>query len=220
MQQQRVEFWQLMQGILAKDLIFLDESGVNLALTRLMARAPKGKRARGKRPQKRGKNVSLIGAIGLQGLITQISLLGAADSLTFEAFIAQRLVPKLWAGAYVLMDNCSIHKGAAIETLIAEAGAKLLYLPPYSPDFSPIENCWSKLKDVLRSIGARTYPDLAKAIEAAFDQISLKDIQSWFTHCCYCTSLGRETLYQFSKFQRPIKSLKRRRTRLKFRIPN
>ena len=179
-----------MQGLLAKDLIFLDESGVNLALTRLMARAPKGKRARGKRPQKRGKNVSLIGALALQGLLTQISLLGAADSLTFEAFLAQRLVPKLWAGAYVLMDNCSIHKGAAIETLIAAAGAKLLYLPPYSPDFSPIENCWSKLKNVLRSSGARTYPDLATAIEAAFDQISLKDSQSWFTHCCYCTSLA------------------------------
>ena len=188
MQQQRVAFWQLMQGVLAKDLIFLDESGVNLALTRLLARAPKGKRARGKRPQKRGKNVSLIGAIGLQGVLTQTSLLGATDSLTFEAFIAQRLVPKLWAGAYVLMDNCSIHKGAAIETLIAEAGAKLLYLPPYSPDFSPIENCWSKLKNVLRSIGARTYPDLAKAIETAFAQVSLQDIQSWFIHCCYCTS--------------------------------
>jgi transposase len=188
-QQQRVEFWQLVQGILAKDLIFLDESGVNLALTRLFARAPKGKRARGKRPQKRGKNVSLIGAIGFQGLLTQISLLGAADGLTFEAFIAQRLVPKLWPGACVLMDNCSIHKGKAIETLIAAAGAKLLYLPPYSPDFSPIENCWSKLKSVLRAIGARTYPDLAQAIETAFAKVSLEDIRSWFTHCCYCTSL-------------------------------
>ena len=188
MQQQRVEFWQRVQGILAKDLIFLDESGVNLALTRLFARAPKGKRARGKRPQKRGKNVSLIGAIGFHGLLTQISLLGATDGLTFEAFIAQRLVPKLWPGAVVLMDNCSIHKGEAIEALITAAGAKLLYLPPYSPDFSPIENCWSKLKSVLRSIGARTYPDLAQAIETAFAKVSLEDVRGWFTHCCYCTS--------------------------------
>lgn len=188
MQQQRVEFWQLMQGILAKDLIFIDESGINLALTRLFARAPKGKRARGTRPQKRGKNVSLIGAIGLNGLITQVSLFGSTDGLTFEAFIAQRLVPKLWSGACVLMDNCSIHKGEEIEALIAKAGAKLIYLPPYSPDFSPIENCWSKIKSVLRSIGARNYPDLAKAIEEAFDKLSLKDIQNWFTHCCYCTS--------------------------------
>ena len=148
-----------MQGILAKNLIFIDESGINLALSRLFARAPKGKRARGTRPQKRGKNVSLIGAIGLNGLITQVSLFGSTDGLTFEAFIAQRLVPKLWSGACVLMDNCSIHKGEEIEALIAKAGAKLIYLPPYSPDFSPIENCWSKIKSVLRSIGARNYPD-------------------------------------------------------------
>ena len=188
MQQDRVQFWQLVGSILAKNLIFIDESGINLALTRLYARAPRGKRAYGKRPQKRGKNVSLIGAIGFNGLITQVSLLGATDGLSFEAFIAQRLVPKLWAGAWVLMDNASIHKGAEIEALITAAGAKLVYLPPYSPDFSPIENCWSKIKSVLRSMGARTYPDLVKAIEQAFEQVSLDDIRGWFTHCCYCTS--------------------------------
>lgn len=189
MQQQRLEFWSLIQGVLAKNLIFIDESGVNLGLTRLFARSPLGQRARGARPQKRGKNVSLIGALGFNGLITQVSLLGSTDSLTFEAFIAQRLVPKLWSGACVLMDNCSIHKPEAIEALITQAGAKLIYLPPYSPDFSPIENCWSKLKSVLRSIGARNYPDLVKAIECAFDKVSLDDIRGWFTHCCYCTSL-------------------------------
>jgi len=86
------------------------------------------------------------------------------------------------------MDNCSIHLGEEIEAWIAEAGAHLIYLPPYSPDFSPIENCWSKIKNILRSIGARTYPDLAKAIEEAFDKVSLEDLRGWFTHCCYCTS--------------------------------
>ena len=150
----------------------------------------------------RGKNVSLISAIGLKGVITQISLIGATDGLTFEAFISQKLVPQLWEGAYVIMDNCSIHKSQEIEALIQAAGANLIYLPPYSPDFSPIENCWSKIKSILRSLGARNYPDLAKAIEAArsvrggvlplgtsfFKRVSLKDIQSWFTHCCYCTS--------------------------------
>jgi len=188
-QQQRFEFWQLITGILAKDLIFIDESGINLALTRLFARSPQGQRAGGKRPHKRGKNVSLIGAIGLGGLITQVSLLGTTDGLTFEAFISQKLVPRLLPGACVLMDNCSIHKGKEIEALITAAGAKLIYLPPYSPDFSPIENCWSKIKSLLRSIGARNYPDLAKAIEQAFSQVSLDDIRGWFTHCCYCTSL-------------------------------
>lgn len=188
MQQQRLEFWTLLQGVLAKNLIFIDESGVNLALTRLFARSPLGQRAPGARPHKRGKNVSMIGALGLNGLLTQVSLVGSTDSLTFEAFIAQKLVPKLWPGACVLMDNCSIHKGAEIEVLITQAGAKLIYLPPYSPDFSPIENCWSKIKNLLRSIGARNYPDLSKAIDAAFAKVSLEDIQSWFTHCCYCTS--------------------------------
>lgn len=188
MQSLRVEFWQLVQGILAKDLIFIDESGVNLSLVRLFARAPKGQRAYGQRPQKRGRNVSVIGAVALNGVITQLSLLGGTDSLTFEAFVAQKLVPKLWPGACVIMDNCSIHKGEEIEALIQGAGARLLYLPPYSPEFSPIENCWSKIKSLLRSMGARSYPDLAQAIKEAFAQVSLEDIHGWFTHCCYCTS--------------------------------
>ena len=185
----RVKFWLEMQAISPENLIFVDEAGVNLSLIRRLARAPKGKRAHSSRPQKRSKNVSVIGAIGLKGVISKYSLVGATDGLTFEAFISQKLVPHLWEGAYVVMDNCSIHKGKEIERLIEMAGAKLIYLPPYSPDFSPIENCWSKIKSILRSIGARSYPDLAEAIETAFNKVSLNDIRNWFTHCCYCTSL-------------------------------
>lgn len=121
-------------------------------------------------------------------MISQYSILGATDGLTFEAYIS-RLVTQLSKGDYVIMDNCSIHKGEEIEKIIEAAGAKLIYLPPYSPDFSPIENCWSKVKNILRSIGARSYPDLAKAIETAFKQVSLNDIYNWYTHCCYCTSI-------------------------------
>ncbi|WP_242051428.1 IS630 family transposase [Nostoc sp. FACHB-280] len=185
----RVQFWLQLQGIPAENLIFIDEAGANLSLIRHSARSKKGKRAHGQRPQKRCKNVSIIGALALKGVISQYSILGATDGLTFEAYISQKLVPRLWAGAYVIIDNCSIHKGAEIEKIIQSAGAKLIYLPPYSPDFSPIENCWSKIKNLLRSIGARSYPDLAKAIETAFSQITLNDIHNWFTHCCYCTSL-------------------------------
>jgi transposase len=179
----------LVKGILAKDLVFIDESGVNLALTRLHARSPKGSRAHGKRPQKRGRNVSLIGALGFKGLLAEAKIMGAVDGLTFEAFIARRLVPKLWEGACIIMDNCSIHLDKDIENLINEAGARLIYLPPYSPDFSPIENCWSKIKSILRSLEARTYVELEEAIEKAFDDVSLEDIKNWFTNCCYCTSL-------------------------------
>jgi hypothetical protein len=128
----------MLQGILAQNLIFLDESGVNLALTRLNARSAKGSRAHGKRPQKRGKNVSIIGAIGLKGVVASANIMGAVDGLTFEAFISQRLVPQLWEGACVIMDNCSIHLGKEIHELISQAGARLIYLPPYSPEFSPI----------------------------------------------------------------------------------
>ncbi len=121
-------------------------------------------------------------------MVTNISLMGAIDSLTFEAFVARKLVPNLWPGACVILDNCSIHLNATIESLIQAAGATLIYLPPYSPDFSPIENCFSKIKLILRSLEARTYPDLANAIEEAFKQVTLEDIKGWFTHCCYCTS--------------------------------
>lgn len=162
---------------------------MNLALSRLFARSPQGQRAYGERPMNRGKNVSIIGAISWNKILATSSILGGVDALTFEAFVSQKLVPQLWEGAWVIMDNCSIHKGEKIRTLIENAGANLLYLPTYSPDFNPIENCWSKFKNILRQISARNYPDLAKAIELAFNQIAVEDIRNWFTHCCYCTSL-------------------------------
>lgn len=187
-QKLRVEFWEKIRGIPVKDLVFLDEAGVNLALIRLYARAPRGQRARGTRPHKRGKNVSMIGAIALSGIIASINLLGSTDGLTFEAFVIRKLIPNLWKGATVVWDNCSIHKGKEIEQAIVSAGGKLIYLPPYSPDFNPIENCWSKIKNILRSIGARNYKDLDSAITQAYSQVSLKDIRNWFAHSCYCIS--------------------------------
>ena len=158
-------------------------------MTRLRARAAKGRRAHSPKPSKRGQNVSIIGALGFNGVVASYSLMGATKGLTFEAFIARKLVPNLWEGACVVMDNCSVHLGETVRELIESAGAHLIYLPPYSPDFSPIENCWSKLKSILRAIGARDYSSLAKAIEEAFSQISSDDIRAWFTHCCYCTSV-------------------------------
>lgn len=188
MQKLRLEFWSKIRDIPVEDLVFLDEAGVNLALVRLYARALRGCRARGSRPQKRGKNVSLIGAIALKGIVASINLLGATDGLTFEAFVIQKLVPNLWEGATVVWDNSTIHKGKEIEKALLEAGAKLIYLPPYSPDFNPIENFWSKVKNTLRSLGARTYQALDLAITQAFSQVSFKDIRNWFAHSCYCIS--------------------------------
>ena len=154
----------------------------------MYARALKGQRARGSRPHKRGKNLSMISAISLKGIIASINLLGSIDRLTFEAFVIRHLVPQLWKGAVVVWDNYSIHKGKEIEAAIRSVGAKLIYLPPYSPDFNPVENFWSKVKTILRSIGARTYKDLDLAISNAYSQVSLKNIHHWFSHSCYCIS--------------------------------
>lgn len=169
-----------------EDLVFVDEAGVNLGMARRFGRALSGQRAYGTRPQQRGSNVSLIGAIALRGVVASIAIVGATDGLTFEAFISQRLVPNLWPGACVVMDNASIHQEAELRPILEQAGATLHFLSSYSPDFSPIENCWSKVKELIRSIAPRTYNDLAQAIDTAFQRVSLRDIHHWFTHCCYC----------------------------------
>jgi transposase len=137
-------------------------------MVRLYARSLKGERAKGPKPTKRGKNVSIIGAMSVTEILTSVNLIGGSDAITFEAFIIRKLVPKLWKGACVVMDNCPIHLGEEVKKAIEKTGAKLIYLSPYSPDFSPIENLWSKLKIILRSIKTTNYQELGKAIEFAF----------------------------------------------------
>jgi transposase len=171
-----------------KDLIFIDESGVNLARVRLYARSLKGEKATGLKPTKRGKNVSIIGAMSVNEILTSVNLIGGTDAITFEAFITRKLVPKLWKAVCVVMDNCPIHLGEEVKKAIEKKGAKLIYLSPYSPDFSPIENLWSKLKIILRSIKTTNYQELGKARDFAFGQVTSSNIFNWFTHCCYCTS--------------------------------
>jgi hypothetical protein len=122
----RYEFWQQINQLNVKNLIFIDESRVNLAMVRLYARPLKGSRAKEPKPNRRGKNVSILGAISVKKVLTSVNLLGSIDGITFEAFIIRKLVPKLWKGACVLMDNYSIHKGEEIEKAIKKAGAKLL----------------------------------------------------------------------------------------------
>lgn len=186
-QQARVDYWEAVREVRVQDLVFIDESGVNLGLMRLFAWALKGERAHGAQP-KRGKNVSLVAGLSLTGVVGAACLLGSCDGLTFEAVVATRLVPNLWLGACVVMDNCSIHQEAAVRPLIEAAGARLVFLPPYSPDFSPIENFWSKVKNTLRTLGARTYQALSESIDKAFADVSGTDIRNWFAHCCYCSS--------------------------------
>jgi transposase len=188
-QQKRVEYWQQIRAIAPENLVFMDEAGVNLAMIRLSSRSLKGQRAVGARPAKRGQNVSLVNALSLRGPLAPLTLTGAMDGLTFEAYIIRRVAPNLWPGAVLMVDNSSTHQATEDVTAALEAvGAQLVFLPPYSPDFSPIEPFWSKVKNILRTVGARTYQALQDTIESAYALVSLEDIRNWFTNDCYCTS--------------------------------
>lgn len=164
---------------------FIDETGSNRALTRRYARAPKGKRARGSIPRNRGKNLTLISDLSLAGLGELFLLDGAANGDLFEAYVEYILVPTLHPGETVIMDNLSIHKRKKVRQLIEAQGCQVLFLPPYSPDFSPIEEAFSKIKSVLRSIGARTREALQEALEYACTTITASDASGWFRHCGY-----------------------------------
>lgn len=187
-QKKRIEFWQKIRDIPTEDLLFIDESGVNLAMVRRNARAIIGQRARGRKPQKRGTNVSLLAALSFDQVVAESNIYGAVNAVTFEAFIANKLVPKLWKNACVVLDNAKIHLGETVRELIEKAGAKLIYLPPYSPEFSPIENFWSKVKANLRKVEPRNYKDLIDGITDSMLKVTKKDIRNWFAHCCHCAS--------------------------------
>lgn len=164
---------------------FIDESGINLALTRLYGRAPRGERAVGSVPQNYGANVTLIGALSPRGLEAPMTVEGATDGEVFSAYVQHVLAPTLKTGDIVVMDNLRAHKVSGIKEAIEECGAQLRYLPPYSPDLSPIEHCWSKLKAALRARGARTRRALERALKRALTTITKADARAWFAHCGY-----------------------------------
>jgi transposase len=166
-------------------LVFIDEAGCNIAMAREYARAPRGQRANAAKPCHWGDNISLVGALGLGGLRTLMTLNGAVCGESFLAFVRHFLVPQLNPGDIVVMDNLSVHKAKGIREAIEAVGAELRYLPPYSPDFNPIEQCWSKLKAILRSAAARTRDALDAAIADGMDSISSNDAAAWFAHSGY-----------------------------------
>lgn len=164
---------------------FLDESGANIAMTRLFGRAKRGERVADAVPKNYGDNITILGSLSCAGLEAVMTINGAVDTAVFRAYVDQVLVPTLAPGDIVVMDNLGSHKVAGIRDAIEAAGAILLYLPPYSPDWSPIEPCWSKLKTFLRAAKARTREALEEAIRTALDTITATDARGWFMHCGY-----------------------------------
>ena len=170
--------------------VFVDESGVNTAMTRLYGRAPRGERAHDAAPRNYGTHTSVIGAMGLRGLVATLAVEGAVDAEVFNAYAEQVLGPRLRRGDVVVLDNLGAHRASRIEQVAESRGARVLWLPPYSPDFNPIEQCWSKIKAYLRGAKARTREELDQALVAALGLVTKADIRGWFKHCGY--SLARE----------------------------
>jgi transposase len=168
-------------------LIFVDESGAHTKMTRLYGRSPRGQRVLGRQPQGHYQTSTLIAGMGLRGPCAPWLFEGAMDGEMFLAWVRQGLGPSLRAQDVVILDNLATHKVAGVREAIEERGARLLYLPPYSPDFNPIENLWSKVKHTLRSLSPRTATQLRHAAGKAFAAISATDCRGYFLHAKYAT---------------------------------
>lgn len=181
----RQAFLQRIKSIDPSRLVFIDESGATTAMTRLRGRAPRGERVHGTTPHGHWKVTTIIGALRWSGMVAPMTIDCATDSDVFRIYVERILVPSLRKGDVVVMDNLSAHKAAGIAELIEAAGAELVFLPPYSPDLNPIEQCWSKVKEFLRSAKARSQRLLERVIGEAIKTITPADSRGFFKHAGY-----------------------------------
>lgn len=154
-------------------------------MTRLYGRAPRGQRAMECVPRNYGPQTSIISAVSLDGADATMTVEGAVDTDTFNAYVEQVLRPTMRRGDVLVLDNLSAHRASRIEVVAAECGAQVLWLAPYSPDFSPIELMWSKVKTAVRAAKARTAEELNDALVAALRLVTRADCFGWFSHCGY-----------------------------------
>jgi transposase len=189
----RSEFREKQATLAVPDLVVLDEYATNISLYRTHGYSLRGTRLYDKAPHNRGKNLTLLCALNQHGLDPNAAFTfeGATDRMAFETYIEQLLVPHLVAGQTVILDNLSSHKGGKVRALIEGCGCHLLYLPAYSPDFSPIELAFSKLKSYLRKVGARTKDTLEQAIGEGMALITPQDALGYFKHWGYPSSTAQ-----------------------------
>ena len=165
--------------------MFIDETGASTKMARLHGRAPRGQRLRAAIPHGHWKTTTFVGALRLTGMTAPMVLDGPMTGEWFPAYTQQVLVPTLYPGDVVILDNLPAHKSSAVREAIEAAGAKLLFLPPYSPDFNPIENAFAKLKALLRKAAARTVEHLWQTIGECLDAFSPTECANYFTNCGY-----------------------------------
>lgn len=181
----RAAWWSETLKLPIADLVFLDETGTNMAMTQRYARAPRGERANGSAPRNHGPNTTLLACLTRSGLGPALLVEGATTTEVFTAYVEHVLLPWLRPGQIVILDNLSAHTSDQVSQFITAAGCQLRFLPPYSPDFSPIEWAFSKLKIHLRAALARTRDELERAIAAGLDRITADDADGWFSGCGY-----------------------------------
>jgi transposase len=169
-------------------LLFVDECGVHTSLAPIYGYAPKDERLHLPVPRNRGKNTTLLSSMTTDGMGPSLAVEGATDALVFETYVQKMLVPSLRAGQIVVMDNLSAHKPKRIRELIEQQGCELLYLPAYSPDYNPIEEAFSKIKNLLRKAAARSKEALVEAIGQTLDAVTAEDALGYFKHAGYRTT--------------------------------
>ena len=167
--------------------MFVDESGAHTKMTRLYGRCAAGQRLVCHVPHGHYQTTTMVAGVRLSGPSAPWLFEGAMDGEMFLAWVRQGLVPTLQPGDVVIMDNLATHKVAGVREALESVGARLLYLPPYSPDFNPIENMWSKVKQHLRGLAPRDVDTLLHAAKAAFAAITPQDCQGFFLHAQYAT---------------------------------
>jgi transposase len=183
--EKRAHWPELLAGVDSARLVFVDESGANTQMTRWRGRSPSGQRLVAHVPHRHYQTSTLISAVRLKGPRAPWLFAGAMDGEMFLAWVRQGLVPTLQKDDRVILDNLATHKVQGVREAIEAAGARLLYLPPYSPDFNPIENMWSKIKQILRGLAPRTQAELLAAAKLAFNAISPADCLGFFLNARY-----------------------------------
>ena len=181
----RSKWWQHVQTLDVSQMVFLDECGVNTTMHRRFGRSPKGTRCEDGVPRNYASSTTILGALSLQGVQAVMSLEGATDRLAFEAFIEQVLLPTLVPGQIVILDNLSAHKSQKAQKMVEEARCQWLFLPPYSPDFNPIEMLWSKFKSDLRREAAREQEHLDALLWPLLSTATAQHAHNWFRHAGY-----------------------------------
>ena len=168
-----------------RELVFVEEMGTNTSLSPRYAYSPKGRRAYARVPRDRGANTTLLASMSLKGMGPCLAVEGAATTTVFEAYVEKVLTPILRHGQIVVLDNLGAHKSERARKLIEGRGCNLLFLPPYSPDFNPIEEAFSKIKDALRKAQARTREALIEALGVAISTVTVRDARGFFEHSGY-----------------------------------